>query len=87
MENTHWRAGMTRDVRSALACLLAAVAFPVAGSAQQASFTAAQAEAGAAVYQTACAVCHLANLQGSGEAPQLAGTDFRGFRETSLPWS
>ena len=80
MEITHRRAGVTRDVRSALACILATVAFPVAGSAQQASFTAAQAEAGAAVYQSACAVCHLASLQGSGEAPQLAGIDFRTFR-------
>ncbi len=80
MEITHRRAGVIRDVRSALACILAAVALPVAGSAQQASFTAAQAEAGATVYQTACAECHLANLQGSGEAPQLAGTDVRTFR-------
>ena len=80
MEITHRRAGVTRDVRSALACILAVVALPVTGSAQQASFTAAQAEAGAAVYQTTCAECHLANLQGSGDAPQLAGTDFRTFR-------
>ena len=56
MEITHRRAGMTRDVKGALAGILAVVALPVAGSAQQASFTAAQAEAGAAVYQTACAV-------------------------------
>ncbi len=50
MQITHRRAGVTRGTRSALACILAAVALPVAGSAQQASFTAAQAEAGAAVY-------------------------------------
>ena len=80
MEITHRNAGVTRDVRSALACILAAVAFPVAGSAQQASFTAAQAEAGAALYESTCAACHLTSLQGSGDAPQVAGTDFRGFR-------
>ena len=80
MEIIHRRARVTRGARSALACILGVVALPVAGSTQQASFTAAQAEAGAAVYQTACAVCHLVSLQGSDEAPQLVGTDFRRFR-------
>ena len=80
MEIIHRRARVTRGARSALACILGVVGLPVAGSTQQASFTAAQAEAGAAVYQTACAVCHLVSLQGSDEAPQLVGTDFRRFR-------
>ncbi len=80
MDITCRRAEVTRSVGIALACMLAAVAVPGAGLAQQASFTGAQAEAGATVYEAACAVCHLANLQGSGEAPQLAGTDFRTFR-------
>lgn len=40
-------------------------------------FTAAQATAGQAAYQTNCASCHLADLAGQNEAPQLAGTNFR----------
>jgi len=40
-------------------------------------FTAAQAQAGQAAYQTNCASCHLADLAGQNEAPQLAGTNFR----------
>ena len=59
----------------AAAGVLAAVATGV--SAQQAVYTAAQADAGAAVYQQSCQSCHLANLQGSFEAPQLAGPSFR----------
>ena len=40
------------------------------------SYTQAQADAGAEVYFTTCASCHLTNFQGSGEAPALAGPDF-----------
>lgn len=40
-------------------------------------FTAAQAGAGQAAYQASCASCHLADLAGQNEAPQLAGTNFR----------
>src|SRR5690606_20856555 len=43
----------------------------------QAEFTAAQAATGAEVYQSACATCHLPTLQGSGEARELAGPNFR----------
>jgi alcohol dehydrogenase (cytochrome c) len=39
-------------------------------------FTAAQAAAGRAAYQTSCASCHLDTLAGRNEAPQLAGTNF-----------
>src|SRR5918993_98610 len=49
-------------------------------------FTAAQANAGQASYQTNCASCHLADLAGQNEAPQLAGPNFRstwGKRTTS----
>ncbi|MEX2582364.1 MAG: PQQ-binding-like beta-propeller repeat protein [Gemmatimonadota bacterium] len=42
-----------------------------------AAFTATQAESGAEVYASACAACHLSNLQGSFEAPELAGPNFR----------
>jgi alcohol dehydrogenase (cytochrome c) len=39
-------------------------------------FTAAQATAGRAAYQANCASCHLADLGGRNEAPQLAGANF-----------
>ncbi len=43
----------------------------------QTTYTVAQAESGAGVYASACAACHLADLQGSFEAPELAGPNFR----------
>jgi alcohol dehydrogenase (cytochrome c) len=39
-------------------------------------FTAEQAAAGGAVYQANCASCHLPDLAGRNEAPQLAGGNF-----------
>ena len=39
-------------------------------------YTAAQAAAGRATYQANCASCHVADLGGRNEAPQLAGGDF-----------
>lgn len=48
---------------------------PVASEA--AGYTAEQAEAGLDVYTQACAGCHLPNLRGSFEAPELAGPNFR----------
>lgn len=41
------------------------------------AYAAAQADAGQAVYTDSCAGCHRADFQGSFEAPQLAGPDFR----------
>ena len=41
-----------------------------------ASFTADQATAGRAVYDANCASCHMPALNGRGEAPQLAGSQF-----------
>lgn len=38
--------------------------------------TAPQSTAGEAIFQTHCATCHLANLGGRNEAPQLAGGNF-----------
>ena len=46
--------------------------------ASQAPFTPAQAALGAAVYEAACAECHRPGLEGSSEAPALAGPSFRG---------
>ena len=39
-------------------------------------FTAAQVEAGRTAYEASCASCHVADLGGRNEAPQLAGADF-----------
>src|SRR5439155_925666 len=39
-------------------------------------YTAEQAAAGRAAYQANCASCHLADLGGRNEAPQLAGINF-----------
>lgn len=39
-------------------------------------FTATQAAAGQSSYQANCASCHLPDLAGQNEAPQLAGTNF-----------
>ena len=39
-------------------------------------YTAEQATAGRAAYQASCASCHLADLAGRNEAPQLAGNNF-----------
>ena len=53
-------------------------AIRVAGQQTAAPFTAAQATAGAAAYQTNCATCHQPDLKGSGTAPTLAGPEFIG---------
>ena len=53
-------------------------AIRVAGQQAAAPFTAAQATAGAAAYQTNCATCHQPDLKGSGTAPTLAGPEFMG---------
>ena len=60
-------------------------------------YTAAQAADGRAAYEANCAACHLADLGGSNEAPQLAGADFMntwrtrttqdlfGFMQSTMP--
>src|SRR5579864_8576730 len=67
---------MKRVVLSACSALI--VAWLVAARAQQpaAVFTEEQAVAGRAAYQTNCASCHLPDLEGRNEAPQLAGNNF-----------
>ncbi|MXW35047.1 MAG: hypothetical protein F4Z60_05570, partial [Chloroflexi bacterium] len=55
-------------------------AVPAAGQAPgEGAYTAAQAESGLAIYERECAVCHQSNLQGTFEAPQLAGESFLQF--------
>ena len=56
------------------------LACPAPGLAQRPAegpYTAAQADAGAAIYTTRCAGCHLNDFQGAFEAPALAGPNFR----------
>jgi alcohol dehydrogenase (cytochrome c) len=67
--------------RRLLAAAALAIAAPlgiarVAGQPPAAVYTAAQASAGQAVYQASCASCHMADLAGRNEAPQLAGNNF-----------
>ena len=58
--------------------VLIACAFFIVTAQQPAAgpYTAAQAAAGRATYQERCASCHLEDLGGRFEAPQLAGSDF-----------
>lgn len=49
-----------------------------AEQAAQSVFTADQAAKGKAVYQERCASCHMPDLGGRNEWPQLAGDDFMG---------
>ena len=79
------RKGYARRGLAAAAGLAAIVLAPgmaAPGAAQGPAdgvFTAAQAESGRAIYERECAVCHQTNLQGSFEAPQLAGESFLRF--------
>ena len=50
---------------------------PASGQQPSGSYTNAQAEAGATLYEATCAVCHLTDFQGSFEAPELVGPNFR----------
>ena len=65
---------------TAAVVLVAGVPAPVAAQApEDGGYTAAQAESGRAIYERECAVCHQSNLQGTFEAPQLAGESFLQF--------
>ncbi len=72
---------MTRASRhiTAIAAALAGSAIALAAGQQPAAppvYSAEQAAAGRAAYQASCASCHVADLGGRNEAPQLAGGDF-----------
>ena len=43
---------------------------------QAASYTASQAQAGEVTYQDVCSSCHMSDLAGAFEAPELAGPAF-----------
>jgi len=49
------------------------------GQSPAASYTARQAQAGAVTYQDVCSSCHLSDLAGGFEAPELAGRNFLGM--------
>jgi alcohol dehydrogenase (cytochrome c) len=71
--------GVTRRI-GVVAAAVAGSAIAILAAQQQPSgapvYTAAQAAAGRAAYQANCASCHVADLGGRNEAPQLAGGDF-----------
>jgi len=71
---------MRNGVRAPMIAIGLAVPLAIALAAGQqtpaAIYTAAQAAAGRAVYQANCASCHLPDLAGRNEAPQLAGGNF-----------
>jgi alcohol dehydrogenase (cytochrome c) len=58
-----------------LGAMIAACAAPASAQSQD-PFTAAQATAGAGLYQSTCAACHGADLRGTPAAPMLAGEGF-----------
>ena len=58
-----------------LGAMIAACAAP-ASAQSPGPFTAAQATAGAGLYQSTCAACHGADLRGTPAAPMLAGEGF-----------
>ena len=75
------RIGCVRRAAAAAGVVLLSGAAPSGAAAQSAEgvYAAAQAAAGRAVYEQKCARCHQSNLQGSFEAPQLAGESFLRF--------
>ncbi len=78
--NGYARRGSAAAIGLAAGVLAAGLAVPGAAQAPaDGSYTAAQAESGRAIYERECAACHQTNLQGSFEAPQLAGESFLRF--------
>ena len=79
------RNGFARRASAAFVSAAAMVLVPgaaVPGAAQapgDGAYTAAQADSGRGIYERECAVCHQSNLQGTFEAPQLAGESFLRF--------
>ena len=73
------RFGTVRRAAAAAAAVMLSAAVASGAQSAEGTYTAAQAAAGRAVYEQACARCHQSNLQGSFEAPQLAGESFLQF--------
>ena len=70
---------VTRSLLLLIPALIAAAAFTTNSLSAQGPgvYTAAQATAGKALFDTQCALCHGSQLEGSS-GPQLAGADFMG---------
>ena len=71
--------GRSRGSAALLAALVVAAGGTALGQAQtgQAPYSADQAQTGEALYLQQCASCHLTDLRGQFEAPELAGPNFR----------
>src|SRR5262249_12688629 len=67
------RSGATSFLRTSVTILCSAA---VIAAAEPAPYIAQQAEAGKAAYRASCASCHLPDLSGRNEAPQLSGRNF-----------
>ena len=66
-------------VTTVVATVLMVAISPLAGAAQVERprvFTVQQASAGKAAFERNCAACHMRDLSGDADAPQLAGTQF-----------
>ena len=78
--NGYVRRGLASAAGFAAMVVAPGMAAAAAGqAAEDGVHTAAQAASGRAIYERECAVCHQVNLQGSFEAPQLAGESFLRF--------
>jgi alcohol dehydrogenase (cytochrome c) len=76
MEANHMK---SRFVVPILTLLVAAASAAPLAAQEVVSYTEDQAVAGRAAYEQYCAGCHLESMEGSFEAPQLAGPNFLGF--------
>ncbi len=56
---------------------LGSLTSPIAAAQTAGSYTVAQADAGRAIFDRSCATCHMTDLSGAFEAPELAGPNFR----------
>jgi alcohol dehydrogenase (cytochrome c) len=65
-----------RHLTAAIAVLGLGIALVAGQQSTTPVFSAQQAAAGLAAYEASCASCHVADLGGRNEAPQLAGGDF-----------
>src|SRR5579863_7503162 len=67
---------ITTGIASAAGCAVLAAMAAQQPARPGGAFTAEQATAGRAAYQSTCAGCHLPDLKGSFEAPPLSGANF-----------
>jgi mono/diheme cytochrome c family protein len=68
--------GHRKQSARSLTVIFACAGVIVMGQTRTAQYTAKQAAAGRSAYEAYCASCHLPDLGGRNEAPQLAGTNF-----------